>query len=348
LKLLNPTNPTGSGGIVKTLLANRRYLAAAPYIVALAALGALVVCASTTQAQPFPSRPIEFVAHTSPGSGTDLFGRSIANLLDKEKLLSQPITHSNRTGGLGAVAFNYIKSKRGDAHVVLVVATGSMLNAASRPELDLPLSTFTPLAFFAQDPQALAVRAGSSSRTIPELIEAAKREPTGLTVGLSSAVGVGRYVLYLIERETSAKFRIVSFKGGGDAVLATLGGHVEMTAENLSEMLPLYETKKMRVLAVTGERRFARAPEVPTLKEQGFNIVAATGRGFAMPAGVPKEAAAAMEAALKRVYDSAAYKEYSERNIFEDKYLPSAEFAKFLAARRVENEEFLKTIGVLK
>ena len=111
-------------------------------------------------------------------------------------------------------------------------------------------------------------------------------------------------MLYLFERDTGAKFRIVSFKGGGDAVLATLGGHVEMTAENLSEMLPLYETKKMRVLAVTGERRFARAPEVPTLKELGFNIVAATGRGFAMPAGVPKEAAATMEAALKRVHDS--------------------------------------------
>ena len=168
-------------------------------------------------------------------------------------------------------------------------------------------------------------------------------------MGLTSAVGIGRQVLYLIERERKgATFRIVSFKGGGDAVLATLGGHVEVTAENLSEMLPLYESKKMRVLAVTGERRFARAPEVPTLKELGVNIIAATGRGFAMPAGVPREAAAAMEAALKRVHDSPAYKEYSERNIFEDKYMGSAEFAQYLAVKRLENEEFLKVIGVLK
>lgn len=311
--------------------------------------GVLAVCGSYAHAQAFPSKPIEFVAHTSPGSGTDLFGRNVSNLLEKEKLLSQSITHANRTGGLGAVAFNYIKSKRGDPHVVLIVATGSMLNAASRPELDLPLSTFTPLAFFAQDPQAIAVRVESKIRTVADLVETAKREPTGLTVGLTSAVGVGRQVLYLIERERKgATFRIVSFKGGGDAVLATLGGHVEVTAENLSEMLPLYETKKMRVLAVTGERRFARAPEVPTLKELGFNIVAATGRGFAMPAGVPKEAAVAMEAALKRVHDSPAYKDYAERNIFEDKYLGSAEFAQYLAVKRLENEEFLKVIGVLK
>ena len=309
----------------------------------------LAVCSSHVQAQAYPSKPIEFVAHTSPGSGTDLFGRNVSNLLEKEKIFSQPITHSNRTGGLGTVAFNYIKSKRGDPHVILTVATGSMLNAASRPELDLPLSTFTPLAFFAQDPQAIAVRVESKIRSIPDLLEAAKRDPTGLTVGLTSNVGVGRFITYSFERDIpGTKFRIVSFKGGGDAVLATLGGHVEMTAENLSEMLPLYETKKMRVLAVTGERRFARAPEVPTLKELGFNIVAATGRGFAMPAGVPKEAAAAMESALKRVHDSPAYKEYAERNIFEDKYLNGAEFAKYLAVKRLESEEFLRQIGMLK
>jgi tripartite-type tricarboxylate transporter receptor subunit TctC len=312
-------------------------------------LAIFAACAGYAHAQAYPSKPIEFVAHTSPGSGTDLFGRNVSSLLEKERIFSQPITHSNRTGGLGVVAFNYIKSKRGDPHVILTVATGSMLNAASRSELDLPLSTFTPLAFFAQDPQAIAVRSESKIRTVRDLVEAAKREPTGLTVGLTSAAGTGRFVLYMIEkRESGAKFRIVSFKGGGDAVLATLGGHVEMTAENLSEMLPLYENKTMRVLAVTGERRFARAPEVPTLRELGFNIVAATGRGFAMPAGVPKEAAAIMEAALKRVHDSPAYKEYAERNIFEDKYLGSADFAQYLAVKRVESEEFLRTIGLIK
>src|SRR3981081_1259127 len=97
--------------------------------------GVLAVCSGYAQAQAYPSRPIEFVAHTSPGSGTDLFGRNVSNLLEKEKIFSQPITHSNRTGGLGVVAFNYIKSKRGDPHVILTVATGSMLSAASRPEV---------------------------------------------------------------------------------------------------------------------------------------------------------------------------------------------------------------------
>ncbi|HZN24658.1 MAG TPA: hypothetical protein VFB75_10555 [Burkholderiales bacterium] len=94
---------------------------------------------ATGPGQAFPSKPLEFVAHTSAGSGTDLFGRNVSQLLEKEKIFSQAITHSNRVGGLGTVAFNYIKSKRGDPHVILTVATGSMLNAASRLELELPL-----------------------------------------------------------------------------------------------------------------------------------------------------------------------------------------------------------------
>jgi len=153
--------------------------------------------------------------------------------------------------------------------VVLTVATGAVLTQASRPDMELPLNIYTPLALFAQDPQVVAVRAESKFKTFKEL-------------------------------------------------------------------------------AVTGERRFARAPDIPTLKELGYNIVAATGRGFAMPAGVPKGAAAAMEAALKRVHDSPAYKDYSERNMFEDMYLDSAGFAQYLVTRRIDQEAFLKALGLLK
>ena len=288
------------------------------------------------------------VAHTSAGSGTDLFARAVSDILIKEKIFPQPITVSNRTGAAGVVAFNYIKSKRGDPHVVLTVGSGSFLTATSRTELGLGLENFTPLALFAQDPQAVAVRAESKFKTFKELAETARREPNTLVAAVTSAGGTGRQALYAIERATGARFKFVTFKGGGEAVVATLGGHVEVTTENMSEMLPLVEAKKMRVLAVTGERRFKNAPDVPTLKELGYNVVIATGRGFAMPGAVPKDAAAAMETALKRVHDTPAYKEFSERNMFEDRYMGSAEFARYLAKSQDELQEFLKAVGLLK
>jgi putative tricarboxylic transport membrane protein len=312
-------------------------------------LCAVTLIAGAAQAQTYPSKTIEFVAQSTPGGGTDLFMRNITELLRKDKAFSQPLITSNRTGGAGAVAYNYIKSKRGEPHVIMTIATGGVLNAASRPELELPLDIFTPLAMFATDPQVIALRVESKFNTFNELVEAGKREPGTISVGISGGgTGTGRLAFHLIERATGAKFRYVAFKGGGEAVLATLGGHVEVTCENMSEMLPLVESKKMRVLAVAGERRFVQAPDIPTAKELGFNIIAAVGRGFAMPADVPKEAAATMEAALKRVYDSKAYKEYSHRNMFDSNYLDSAGFAKYLAVNRLVQEEFLRALGVVK
>ena len=322
-------------------------LAHAPLRV-LAAFVAGVVVASGAIAQSFPSRPIEFVAHTSPGGGTDLFARSITDMLAKEKVFPQPYIIGNRTGGGGAVAFNYIKSKRGDPHNVLTVATGTFMSAIARPSMELGIDNFTPLCLFAQDPQAIAVRAESKFKTFKDVIEAAKREPGTLNVAVTSATGTGRIALWMIERETGTKMRYVSFKSGGDAVLSVLGGHTDVTPENLSEMLRLVESKKMRVLAVTGERRFKQAPDVPTLKELGYNVVAATGRGFAMPGAVPKEAAVAMEKGLRRVYDSPQYKEYSYRNMFEDKWLGSAEFKDYLVRGSEETAAFLKDVGLLK
>jgi putative tricarboxylic transport membrane protein len=317
-------------------------------LLALAGASAVALTPGLAAAQAFPNKPIEFVAHTSPGGGTDLFARAITDFLAKEKVFSQSYLIGNRTGGSGTIAMNYIKSKKGDPHFLLTVATGTFMSAIARPDLGITINDFTPIALFAQDPQAIAVRAESKFKSFKEIVEAAKREPNAITAAIASATGTGRIALYLIERETGARFKYVSFKSGGDAVLAVLGGHVDITPENMSEMLPLVESKKMRVLAVTGERRFRQAADVPTLKEQGFNIVAATGRGFAMPAGVPKDAAAAMEAGLKRVHDSAAYKEYSDRNMFEDKWLGSTEFTKYLVQGRDEMGAFLKHIGLMK
>lgn len=297
-------------------------------------------------AQPFPSKQVEFVVHTAPGGGTDVFGRAVTEFITRDKLLAQSVTISNRTGGSGTVAFTYIKSKRGDPHVVLTVATGSLLTAAARTDVELGLDNYTPLAFFALDPQVIAVAANSKFTTIKELIEAGRREPDTLAAAVSSAGGTGRILLYQMERATGAKYKFVAFKSGADAALAVLGGHVPFTTENLSEMFPQVEAKKMRILAVTGEKRLSILPDAPTLKELGYPVVVGTGRGFAMPAGVPKEAAATMEAALKRVHDSAAWKEFAARNMYEDTYMGSAEFAQHLVRRKEEMQGFLAAIGL--
>ena len=312
-------------------------------LVALAAAGTLTT--AVVHAQPYPSKTVEFNVHTSPGGGTDLFARAVTEILTREKFITQPIIVANRPGGSGAIAFNHIKSKRGDPHFVLTMATGSFLVATVRKELDLGLEHFTPLVSLALDPQVLAVAADSKFKSAKELIEVGKSAPDSLIASITSATGTARLLLYVIERETGAKFKYVSFKSGSEATTAVAGGHVQFTPENLSEMLGLVEGKKLRVLAVTGEKRLVAVPDAPTMKELGYNVVLGTGRGFVMPAGVPKEAQAAMEAALKRVYDSKAWKEFAARNNFEDMYMGSAAWAKALAAQQKEMEAFLAHIS---
>jgi putative tricarboxylic transport membrane protein len=309
-------------------------------------LAVFTLGARPAHAQAYPSKTIEWISHTSAGSGTDLWNRNVSNLLEKEKILNVAFIHSNRVGGNGIIAYQYLKNKKGDPHVVMAMAVSVILTLSAMPDTGLALDSVTPLIRMAQDPQVVAVRTESKFKTYKELITAAR--DGSITAGITGPTGSGRIALYHIERDTGTKFKYVTFKGGGDAVLATLGGHVEVTTENMSEMLPLVEGGKMRILAVTGERRFKQAPDVPTLRELGYKTVVATGRGFGMPPGVSKEAAATMENALKRVYDTQAYKDYADRNMFEDAYLGSADFAKALVAQRAEQVEFLKAVGIVK
>jgi putative tricarboxylic transport membrane protein len=284
----------------------------------------------------------------NPGGGTDVFARLVQEIITKEKWITQPMLVTSKTGGAGAVAFGYVKGKRGDPHTVLTIATGSFVTAISRPDLDLGLEYFTPVAFFARDPQGVIVQTESKYKTFKDLVDDAKKQAEPIVCAVTSATGTGRQTLFRIERATGAKFKFVTFKAGSEAVLSVLGGHVPFTTENVSEAWAHIEAKKMRVLAVTTEKRMPALPDVPTLTELGYKVEIGTGRGFGMPAGVPKEAVATMEGILHKAHQSALWRDYSKKNMYEDRWMGSAEFAKYLAEQRMAQKEFIDSIGLSK
>jgi putative tricarboxylic transport membrane protein len=284
--------------------------------------------------------------HTSPGGGTDVIARVVADVLTREKLVGQPVNVINRPGGAGAIAYTYFKGKRGDPHTIMTVASMTLLIQTTRPDMGMGLEHFTPLAFLAQDPQAVMVAAESPFRSFADLVDAGKREPNTLAASVSSPGGTARMLLWLVERETGARYKMVSFKSGADAILQVMGGHTHVTTENISEGHSAVTAKKLRVLAVSSAQRLPIVPDAPTLKELGYDIHIGTGRGFAMPADVPKDAAARMEANLERVYHSAAWKDHAERSMYESIWMGSAEYSAHLAQRRALVLEFLQSIGI--
>jgi len=307
-------------------------------------LAALV--SSIALAQSYPVKPIEIIVHTSAGSGGDIVSRTVAEIARRENLLPQPFVVVNKVGGSGVIAHTYFKTRRGDPYSMLSI-TGTLLAMAHRPDTRIGLENYTPLALFAIDPQSIMVPADSPFKTFKELMEAAQRNPDSLVAATTSVQGTGRMVLYLLEKAIpGVKFKFVTFKGGGDAVIAAAGGHTHFTTENLSEGKGLVDSKKLRVLAVTADRRLPFAPDVPTLQELGYPVQAGTIRGFVFPAGVPKEAAATMEAALERAHKSTAWREHAAKNLYQDIYLGSAEFGDFLARRLVEYGDFYDGVGL--
>lgn len=312
------------------------------------AAAAGVFASVPASSQTFPTKPIEMVIHTNPGGGQDVFGRLLADINTREKLLPQPFTIVNRTGGSGAVASTFIKGKRGDPYYLLSVSTTIVLSAAYRPELGLGLDIYTPLALFGFDLQSITVPADSKFKTFKDLLDAARREPNSIIGGIASATGTARLMLYRLEKETGAKFRYVSFKSGADAMAAVMGNHVHMTTENVSEVFTAVEAKKLRILAVPAEQRLPGLPDVPTLRELGYNIHVGGGRGFAMPAGVPKETAAVMEAALERAHKSPQWRDYATRNMYENTYMGSAAFGQYLAKNMAAIGEFMEAVGIKK
>jgi len=314
-----------------------------------ALLGAsLALAASSLFAQAYPTRPIEVTVHTSAGSGGDIVSRATAEIVRREKLLPQPLQVVNRVGGSGALAFNYFKTRRGDPYSVLSV-TGTILSMAYRPDMNIGLENYTPIALMTIDPQTIMVPANSPYKTVRELMEAARKAPDTLVAATTSVTGTGRMVVWLLEKAVpGVKFRFVTFKGGSDAVTSTAGGHTTFTTENLSEGGGFVEAKTLRVLAVASDRRLPQAPDVPTLIEAGYPVTAGTIRGFTFTAGVPKEAVTTMEAALEQVHKSAAWKEIVKRNIYQDVFMGSAEFTKFLTVRMEEYRGYYDAIGLAK
>ena len=203
---------------------------------------ALLCAAATAQTpsigsgQAFPSQPLELVAHTAPGGGTDQFVRLMGDIFTREKMVTQAPVISNRAGGGGAIAYNYVKGKKGDPHVLLAVATGTFMSALVRPDLGFSLDDFTPVAFLAMDPQVVAVTGDGKYNNVKDLIEAAKREPNTIVSAIASATGSGRLFQYMLEKQTGAKFKYVSFKSGSEAGTAVAGGHIQVTTENHSEV----------------------------------------------------------------------------------------------------------------
>lgn len=306
------------------------------------------VPARNAEAQAFPSKTIEVVTHVGPGGGADIFSRYVVDIINREKLLPQPMVVVNKPGGSGAIAQNYVAGKRGDPHTLLTIIHATFLNVPTVSGLDLGLEKFTPLALFGFDMNLVAVGQDSSYKNLKDVIDAAKRSPKSVTVAVGTMGATAHMLGYLIEKQTGAKFNFIAHKGGGEAVLAVLGGHVQVSMENPSELIEHVRAKKLRALAISSEKRSPFLPGVPTLKEQGLPLTLGLGRAFGAPAGIPKEAQTLLEATFEKAYRTPAWKDFSTKNMFDDVFMKGEVFKNYLISQQPVWRKFIHDAGLAK
>ncbi|TSA46121.1 MAG: tripartite tricarboxylate transporter substrate binding protein [Deltaproteobacteria bacterium] len=301
----------------------------------------------TIVAAAYPEKPIEFVTHSAPGGGSDIFARRVADMAAQNKIFSVPLVVVNKSGGSGAVATGYVATKKDEPYMIFAT-TISIYTTLAKGEVNVTLGDYTPICALVQDPNILAVRTEAPYKNVKEFIAAAKKKRKGLNQGLASLGATDHILSHRIQKITGAEFNIVSFKQGTEANMALLGGHVDFGLGNPSEMAGQMEAGKLRALATATDKRLPYLPKVPTLKEEGIDVSIAQIRGIWGTKNMPKEAVQYLETGFNRLTKTEAWKKYLEDELVLDAFMGSAEYSKWLEKELKNYTQELSELGLIK
>ena len=297
------------------------------FIVALA----IAVIASPIAAQGFkPTKPIEFVTHTGPGGGGDVLARAMSAAMEKEKLMPVRMQVVNKTGGGGHTAMAYLVEKKGDTHTIAVFTGLWFTNPIMRAEANITLKDLTPLVRLVLEPALITVKNDAPYKSVKEFIDAAKANPGQLKQSAGSLGSRDWLVRQLLMKQTGANWSYISFPGGGERIAALLGGHVNMMVIEPQEAGEHIRAGNMRVIAQIADKRLPPYPNIPTLKEAGFDANVPQVRGIVGPPGMAPEVIAYWEDVFAKFVKTPSWKKYLEDQLFEDGFMRSAELDKFI------------------
>lgn len=315
----------------------------------------LVMAALVTNASAkdwVPDSTVEIVAPASPGGGWDLTARAVQRTLSEEKLVKKNIIVSNKPGGGGATGWTYLKGKEGNAQYLAVNSSLVLLNNLLGSS-ELTYKDFTPLAMLTTEWISIAVKADSPYKTGKDLLEALKKDPGILTIGVGPSLGNNDHLSFVRVAQKfgvdTSKLKWVVFEGaGGDVVMAALGGHVGMVTTALSETLTQHKAGKLRILGITADKRVDVLPDVPTWKEQGVDMVFPHWRGIMGPPNMTPEQIKFWDDAIGQMVQKPGFKKTIESLNGQVYYKNAAEFKTFLEEQTTALGPLVDQLGLKK
>jgi len=240
-------------------------------------------------AQQWPQKPIKVIVPFPPGGVTDSLARITADWLTPR--LGQPVVAENRPGASGAIAAELVARADADGYTLFSAATPQLAIVPHVQKVSYdPLKDFAPISIVGINPFALGCNEKLPVKTLAELVAYAKQRPGELSFASPGAGSVGHLTMALFLARAGLKMEAVLYKGGGPAMADMVAGHVPCYFGNLNEIIPHAGSGRIRVLAVSGERRAPQLPQVPTVAEQGYpGFRTLTWNGYVAPGATPRD-----------------------------------------------------------
>ncbi len=269
-----------------------------------AVLLALVV-AVPALAQEFPTKPIELIIPYGPGGSHDLTARAVASVA--QHYLGQPLLVVLKPGGGGAVGSQHVIRAKPDGYTLLFGGTGPNTTFALVQKAPIGPDQFIPVARINHSAPILTVKADSQFKTLKDIVDYAKKNPGKFNFANSGPWGAADLPMRLFARAAGIEYNNIPHDGGGPAQLAVLGGHADATFGFTPQLMPQVAAGKLRGVAVTDTKRLRDMPNVPTMKEQGYDVVFTMWRAVLAPKGTPPPIVDKLETAFKKLSEDKSF-----------------------------------------
>ena len=306
-----------------------------------------MLCPALLFADTYPSRPIQIIVPFPPGGVADLTARPVAAGLEKH--LKQPVAVVNKPGAAGAVGMQSAAVSKPDGYTLL----SALVSISVIPEVDelfgrpktYKREDFAPIALISADPMIVVVKKESPFKSMADIGAEAKRRPGELMYSSSGIYGATHVPTEMWAHAAGIKMRHIPTPGGGPALTALLGGHVDILFSVPIIAYGQIKSGDLRPLAVTSEKRLAAFPEVPTLKELGYDVEYYIWCGLFAPQATPQEALKILREAVKNVVATPEFKNAMEKMNTPIDYRDADDFKKFWDADAERLIKIIRYIG---
>jgi len=327
-------------------MSRRLRLAALAFAVAL-----VTVLAPAANAQGWkPNRTVELVVGSAPGGSPDIMARVVQTIFQNTGLVPNSAV-VNKPGAANTIGWAYLNQHVGDPHYIATISPALIGNRLMGTS-PLTYTHFTPLNIVAREFVVITVKGDSPIKTLSDLTAQMRKDPQSLSWAFATARGNHNHIVMSMYLKSigidPGKVKTVIYPGGGPALTAMLGGHVDVYVASPRSMYALQKEGRARILGISAaERQQGVLAELPTLKEQGSNAVFYTWRGFMGPKNMKPGEIAYWDATFEKLAKSPEWRKETDKQFWNPSYLLSAAFLKQLDVEVEQTRAILTDLGLI-